>query len=296
MRKNSSQMRISQKYDKKGFIPRTWERMRTNPGAVFGLVVVIIMTLATLYGVFFISYTDIAAMDPVHSFEPPSAEHIFGTDDMGRDLFLRVIYGLRYSFSLALGAVAIAFVVGTFFGSLAGFYGGKLEMIIMRLLDVLSSIPTVLLGMVIVSVLGSGVGNLMLAIAITAMPQFVRMARASILTVRGEEYIEASKAMGMPNMRIIFTQAFPNAISPLIVALTSRIGSAILEIASLSYLGFGIAPPLPELGALVSAGRNFIKDAPYITMFPGLFILLTTFAFAMLGDGLRDALDPRLKK
>ena len=142
MRKNSSQMRISQKYDKKGFIPRTWERMRTNPGAVFWPGRGNYHDAGTLYGVFFISYTDIAAMDPVHSFEPPSAEHIFGTDDMGRDLFLRVIYGLRYSFSLALGAVAIAFVVGTFFGSLAGFYGGKLEMIIMRLLDVLSSIPT----------------------------------------------------------------------------------------------------------------------------------------------------------
>ncbi len=296
MNKKSSQTLISQKYDRKGLLSEIWQRIRTNPGAVLGMIVLCILMLTMLYGIFFISYEQVTKMNPLQRFKPPSAEHWFGTDEMGRDLFLRVIYGLRYSYSLAIGAVAMAFVIGTFFGSLAGFFGGRVDTIIMRTTDIMSSVPTILLGMVIVSVLGSSTLNLLLAIGITASPMFVRMSRASVLTVRGNEYVEAAQAIGMSNFRIVFTQALPNALSPLIVTLTSRMGTAILEIASLSFIGFGIKVPLPELGALVSSGRNFINPAPHITIFPGLFIVLTTFSFAMLGDGLRDALDPRLKK
>ncbi len=296
MSKKSSQILISQKYDRKGLLSEIWQRIRTNPGAVLGMIVLAILFLTMLWGIFFISYEQVTKMNPVQRLQPPSAEHWFGTDEMGRDLFLRVIYGLRYSYSLAIGAVIMAFILGTFLGSLAGFFGGRVDTIIMRTTDIMSSVPTILLGMVIVSVLGSSTLNLLLAIGITASPMFVRMSRASVLTVRGNEYVEAAQAIGMSNFRIVFTQALPNALSPLIVTLTSRMGTAILEIASLSFIGFGVKVPLPELGSLVSSGRNFIKAAPFITVFPGLFIVLTTFSFAMLGDGLRDALDPRLKK
>ncbi len=295
MNKKASQTLISQKYDKKGFLAEIWERIRTNPGAVLSLIIIILLLIIMLSSIALISYEQVTKMNPLQRLKPPSAEHFFGTDEMGRDLFLRVLYGLRYSYSLAIGAVALAFVAGTFLGSLAGFFGGRIDTIIMRTTDIISSIPTILLGMVIVSVLGSTLPNLILAIGTTAIPMFVRMSRASVLTVRGNEYVEAAQAIGMSNFRIVFTQALPNAVSPLIVSLTSRIGSAILEISSLSFLGFGVKVPLPELGALVSSGRNYINIAPYITLFPGLFIVLTTFSFAMLGDGLRDALDPRLK-
>lgn len=296
MNKKSSQMLISQKYDRKGLLSEIWQRIRTNPGAVLGIIVLSILILTMLFGIFFISYEQVTKMNPLQRLKPPSSAHWFGTDEMGRDMFLRVIYGLRYSYSLAIGAVAMAFCIGTFFGSLAGFFGGKVDTIIMRTTDIMSSVPTILLGMVIVSVLGSSTTNLLLAIGVTASPMFVRMSRASVLTVRGNEYVEAAQAIGMSNFRIVYTQALPNALSPLIVSLTSRMGTAILEIASLSFLGFGVKVPLPELGALVSSGRNYINAAPFITIFPGLFIVLTTFSFAMLGDGLRDALDPRLKK
>ncbi|MGE5614638.1 MAG: ABC transporter permease [Bacillota bacterium] len=294
-RKNSKEL-ISRKYDRRGFFAEIWRRMRTNPGAVFGLVVLVLILLTTLYGIVFISYEQVTALDPLNRLKHPSAAHIFGTDEMGRDMFLRVIYGLRYSLSIAIGAVALAAVVGTFMGALAGYYGGTVDTAIMRTTDILSSIPAILLGMVVVSVLGNSLINLMLAIGLTAVPLFVRMSRASVLTVRGNEYIEAAQAIGMSSIRIIITQVIPNAISPIIVAFTSRIGTAILEVASLSFVGFGVRVPLPELGSLISGGRNFINKALYITLFPGLFIMLTTFSFAQLGDGLRDALDPRLKK
>lgn len=296
MRSKSSQELISRKYDKKGLLIGIWERMRTNPGAVLGLIVLIILLIAMTIGIFTISYDSITKMNPLMRLKPPSSAHWFGTDELGRDLFLRIIYGLRYSYTLAVGAVFLAFILGTFLGSLAGYFGGRVETIIMRSTDIMSSVPTILLGMVIVSVLGGTTLNLVLAIGITSSPMFVRMSRASVLTVRGNEYIEAARAIGMSDFRIVFTQALPNALSPLIVTLTSRMGSAILQIASLSFLGFGVKVPLPELGALVSSGRSFINVAPMITIYPGLFIVLTTFSFAMLGDGLRDALDPRLKK
>ena len=296
MMRKSSQALISQKYDRKGMFSEIWKRIRTNPGAVLGLFVLTVLVLAMITGIFTISYDQVTKMNVLQRLKPPSAEHFFGTDEMGRDMILRVIYGLRYSYSLAIGAVVMAFTVGTFMGSLAGYFGGRIDTIIMRTTDIMSSVPTILLGMVIVSVLGGSALNLLLAIGITASPMFVRMSRASLLTVRGNEYIEAAQAIGMSNFRIVFTQALPNALSPLIVTLTSRMGTAILEIASLSFLGFGVKVPLPELGSLVASGRNYISIAPFITVLPGLFIVLTTFSFAMLGDGLRDALDPRLKK
>ena len=294
-RKNTETL-ISKKYDKKGQLLQIWQRLRTNPGAVFSLFTIILIILIMFYALAFVSYEQVTKLDSLNRLKPPSAQHIFGTDEMGRDMFFRVIYGLRYSLSIAFGSVALAAVVGTIFGAIAGFFGGGINTVIMRIVDIMSSVPSILLGMVVVSVLGSSLLILILVLGITSVPLFVRMSRASVLMVRDNEYIEAARAIGMSNFRIIFSQVLPNAISPLIVSFTSRIGFAMLTIASLSFVGFGIKVPLPELGALISGGRNYINKALYITVFPGLFIMLTTFSFALLGDGLRDALDPRLKK
>jgi len=295
MRKKQAVTLVSQKYMRKGLLAESWHRMRKNPGVIFSIIVLSMVILILIYSLIFISFEDITRMNPADRFQPPSAAHPFGTDQLGRDLFVRTLYGSRYSLPIAAGSITLACVVGVFFGALAGFFGGMAEEAVMRVSDMVASIPAILLGMVIVSIFGSSFTNLMFAIGFTATPQFVRMTRASVLTVKGNEYVEATQAIGMSRFRIIFTQVLPNSLSPLIVVLTSRIGSAILQVAGLSFLGFGVPVPLPEWGALVSAGRNYIMMAPHITLFPGLFIMLTTFSCALLGDGLRDALDPKLK-
>jgi peptide/nickel transport system permease protein len=215
---------------------------------------------------------------------------------MGRNVFLRTIYGSRYSLSIGFLAAAISTVLGVFLGSLAGYYGGLVDDIIMRASDVLASIPGMLLGMVIITVLGQSLQNLIIAVGVTGVPIFVRITRASVLTIKNQEYVEASRAIGMSHLRVIFTQVLPNGLSPIIVTFTSSLGLSIIVAASLSFLGFGVPVPKPEWGTLVSAGRNYIRTSPNLMSFPGLFIMITVLAFNLLGDGLRDALDPKLKK
>ena len=296
MTEKQTKILVSRQYEKRGLLTETWSRLRTNPGAVFGLAVLIIIIIVMLYTLIFVTFSDVIAMDSANRFQPPSKTHLFGTDDMGHDLFIRTIYGTRYSIAVAFGAVAIAFVIGTFFGVIATYYGGMLSETVMRASDILASLPALLLGMVIVTILGNTLTNLIIAVSVSAIPDFVRMTRASVISVKGQEYIEAAHAIGMSNFRIIFTQVLPNGLSPIIVLVSMRMGIAILDAASLSFIGFGISPPTPEWGAMVSAGRNFIRTAPHLILFPGLFIMLTTFACTLLGDGLRDALDPKLKK
>ena len=215
---------------------------------------------------------------------------------MGRDILARIVHGARYSLAVGLAATVFGLVVGVFFGAIAGYYGGTLEDVIMRANDILSSIPAILMGIVIVSALGVSLPNLMMAIGITSVPQFVRITRASVLTVRNQEYIEALHATGLSEARIIGMHVLPNCLSPIIVQITLRIGSAVIAASSLSFLGLGVPAPAPEWGAMLSVGRQFIRTASYMTIFPGLAILITVLAFNLLGDGLRDALDPKLKK
>lgn len=240
--------------------------------------------------------TVFTAMNSALRLQPPSAEHPFGTDDMGRDLFIRVVYGTRYSIVIGIGAVGISLIAGLLFGATAGYFGGVADDIIMRISDILASIPAMLLGMVIVTVLGQSLTNLLIAVGLTAVPAFIRITRSSVLTARNNEYVEAARSIGMSNFRIIFTQFVPNGLSPIIVTVTTRIGAAIVESAALSFLGFGVPVPTPEWGALISVGRNFIRTAPHLTYFPGLFVMVTVLAFNVMGDGLRDALDPKLKR
>lgn len=290
------QMNNTSVYKKRSHLLEILHRMKKNKGAMAGLIIVILLLLTMVASFIFISYEDVTSYDITLQFAPPSLEHPFGCDDMGRDLFLRTIYGTRYSVFIGVGAVLIAAAIGIFLGAVAGYFGGTVENIIMRFSDIMASIPGMLLGMVIVTVLGQSLMNLVFAVGVTAIPMFIRVTRASILTVRGREFVEAARAIGMSNMRIIFTQVLPNGLSPIIVTLTTSLGTMIIVASSLSFLGFGVPVPTPEWGALMAAGRSYVRFAPHLTTFPGLFIMITVLAFNLLGDGLRDALDPKLKK
>jgi len=287
---------VSRQYAKRSPIADIWHRMKRNKGAMVGFIIVVLILLTALYAFLFIDYDSVTAMNPSERMQKPSLQHPFGTDDSGRDMFLRVIYGSQYSVIIGIGSVAIALFAGLILGAVAGYYGDLVDDIITRISDILASIPATLLGMVIVTVLGQSLVNLVIAVSVTAVPAFIRMSRSSVMTVRGQEFVEAAKAIGMKNTKIIFKQVVPNGLSPLIVTTTARMGAAIIEAAGLSFLGFGVPVPRPEWGALVSAGRMYIRASSYLTFFPGLMIMIVVLAFNLMGDGLRDALDPKLKR
>ena len=272
-----------------------WHQFRRNKGAMVGSAIVLIIVFVALFADVFLDYdTQVVGQNVAERLQWPSARHWFGTDELGRDIFFRVLYGTRFSCSVGLVAVTIGLVIGVTLGAIAGFYGGTLEEVIMRSTDILGAVPNMLMAIVIVSVLGQSIWNLMLAVGITSVPQFVRITRAAVLTVRNQEYVEASKAIGLSNRRIIFKHILPNCLSPIIVQATLRVASAIISASSLSFLGLGV--PAPEWGALLSGGRKYIRDYSYMTLFPGLAIMITVLALNMMGDGLRDSLDPKLKK
>jgi len=299
MKRNADPPRISvvRKYAKRGPMGEMWHRLKGNKGAVLSMIIIIILILITVYSSFFIDYAaNVTGYTMANRFKPPSAQFPFGTDDLGRDVFYRTMYGTRYSLMVGFGSIALSTIIGVFLGCIAGYYGGKVDDLLMRVCDVLASIPAILLGMCIMAVLGQSLTNLLIAVGVPGVPVFARISRSSVMTIRGHEFVESSKAIGMSDIRIIFTQVLPNGLSPIIVTITTRIGSAINEGAALSFLGFGIPIPTPEWGAMISAGRSYISRAPWMTIIPGMFILITVLSFNLLGDGLRDALDPKLKK
>jgi len=286
---------VSRQYRKRSLLGDIFYRIRKNKGALAGMIILAIVVL-TLLASLFVSFEAATDTNVRIRFTAPNAQFPLGTDGLGRNLALRVVYGTRYSISIGVGVVAIAAFFGVMLGSVAGYFGGHVENVIMRVFDVLASIPSFLLGIVIVTTMGQSLQNLIIAVGITTMPVFVRISRASILTVRDNEFVEAARAIGLPNIRIILTQVLPNGLSPIIVTMTSSLGVSILVAASLSFIGFGVPAPHPEWGAMISTGRDYIRTAPWITTFPGICIMLVVLAFNLLGDGLRDALDPRLKK
>lgn len=272
-------------------------RLRKNKGAMIGLVIVLVLVFIAVFADVLFDYENqVIAQNISERLQGPSWEHPFGTDEMGRDMFVRILYGTRYSLAIGAMAVLIALVFGMVLGAIAGYYGGVIEEIIMRGTDIFASVPYMLMAIVIISVLGSSTLNLMIAVGITSIPAFVRITRASVLTVRNQEYLEAAKAIGRTNRAIIFHHVIPNCLSPIIVQVTLRIASAIISASGLSFLGLGVPKPSPEWGSLLSAGRGYIRDYGYLTLFPGLIIMITVLAFNLLGDGLRDALDPKLKE
>jgi len=236
---------------------------------------------------------DPLAQDLYGRLSPPSARHWFGTDDFGRDILSRVVYGSRVSLRVGVAAVAIALAAGTAIGLIAGYRGGLSDNVLMRLMDLMLAFPSILLAIVVVAVLGPSLNNAMLAVGIVSIPQYARLVRASVLSIREQDYVTAARALGAGDLRIVLVAILPNCLAPLTVQATLGMAGAILDAAGLSFLGLGAQPPTPEWGAMLSGGRDFILSAPWVLTFPGLAILLTVLAFNLLGDGLRDALDPK---
>jgi peptide/nickel transport system permease protein len=269
-------------------------RLKKNKAAMFGLSIILLLILTAIFADFIAPY-DYAKQSLKDALQTPSSAHWFGTDEFGRDIFTRVVYGARISLMVGILAVGIAMIIGGALGAIAGFYGGKLDNIIMRCMDVLLAIPSILLAIAIVASLGPGLANLMIAVGISNIPRYARIMRASILSVRDQEYIEASKSVGANDFAIIVKHIIPNCLAPVIVQATLGVASAILSCAGLSFIGLGINPPTPEWGSMLSRGRDYIRDCWHITAFPGLAIMITIFSLNLLGDGLRDAFDPKLK-
>lgn len=278
----------------RSYLAEIWRRIKRSRLAVAGLLIILALLFTALFA-------DILAPYPYdkqnlqENFQSPGWQHPFGTDEFGRDIFSRVIYGSRISLQVGFIAVGISLVAGGMLGALAGYYGGKVDQVIMRTMDILLSIPGILLAISIVAALGPGLVNLMIAVGISSIPQYARIVQASVMAIRGQEFVEAAKAVGSSDLRIICKHIIPNVLAPLIVQSTLGIATAILTAAGLSFIGLGIQPPTPEWGAMLSGGRGYIRNYWFMTMFPGLAIMITIFGLNLLGDGLRDALDPRLK-
>lgn len=285
------------KVKSRSMLQETWRRLLKNRGAIVGMIfLLLLVAVAVLSPVLFDYETDVIGQNMADRLMGPCAAHWFGTDEYGRDLFARVLYGSRYSLIIGVGAVMLGLVVGTILGSAAGFKGGLTDSIIMRGIDIFYSIPNIMTAVVIVSLLGTSTVNLMIALAFSCASSFARIVRASVMTIRDQEYVESSYAMGLPTWKIIVKHILPNCLSPIIVQITLLIGTTIISASSLSFLGIGVPAPAPEWGALLSAGRGHIRDASYMCVIPGLAIMFTVLALNLLGDGLRDALDPKLKK
>ena len=279
-----------------------WRRFRKNRMAMIGLAFILLLVIISVSTLIIDVATHnsiynefVVKQDLVNRLKGPSAKHIFGQDEFGRDMLLRMLWGARYSLFTGGIAIILALCAGGILGAVSGYYGGKTDTIIMRVMDILLAIPSMLLATAIVAALGTSIWNVMIAIAIAYIPTFARTVRAAVLTVKDQDFIEAARSIGCGNGTIIFQYIIPNALAPIIVQATLGLAGAILSIAGLSFLGLGIQPPTPEWGAMLSNARVYIRDAWHVTVIPGLGIMLTILALNLMGDGLRDAMDPKLK-
>ena len=274
----------------KAFIKKFMKRKT----AVLGLIVIVVLVIIAIIGPYITPY-DYTAYDYMNTLAGPSPEHLFGTDQYGRDILSRMLVGTRLTLGVSLSAVVIGAALGTVLGLLAGYYGGVIEMLVMRGSDVLFSFPDILLAIAIVAILGPGIINVLIAVMVFTIPSFARIMRSATLAVKGSLYVEVAQSLGCKDSRLLFVHNFPGTIQSLIVNFTMRIGSAIMAAASLSFLGFGANVSEPEWGAMLSQGRNYIGIASHMVYFPGLIIFITVLAFNLFGDGLRDTLDPKIK-
>ena len=272
-----------------------WFRFRKNKLAMAGLFLLLLMMLAILAAPLYVPYEQVVKQNIVDKFTPPCAEYWFGTDQFGRDLFARIVYGGRISLFMGLAVVAISFVAGCALGGAAGYFGGKVDSVIMRIVDMFMAIPAMLLSMAVVAALGTGVDKLLVALSISQIPRFTRVVRSSIMTLRNQEFVEAAKCCGTSSARIILKHSLPNGMGPVIVSATLTLGQVILSIASLGFLGIGVSSPTPEWGTILSENKVHIRYYPYLGLIPGICIALAVMAVNFIGDGLRDALDPRTK-
>jgi len=279
-----------------------WRRFKKNKLAVCGLIFIIILILISLSTIVIDYATDnqvykdhVIKQNLRNKLQEPSSENILGCDEFGRSILYRMLWGTRYSLFVGVVAMVIATTVGGLLGAFSGFYGGKVDNVIMRFMDVFLAIPSMVLAIAIVAALGTSTFNLLLSIAVPQIPRFARIVRASVMSVKDKEFIEAARAVGANDALIIFQYIIPNAMAPIIVQATLGTANAILAIAGLSYLGLGVQPPIPEWGAILTSAKIYMRDAWHISVIPGLGIMLTILALNLFGDGLRDALDPKLK-
>ena len=280
----------------------TWMRFRRSKTAMFGLcflLVLVVISVGTLVidlvssnGVY---DTYVVAQDPVNRLQGPSGAHVLGMDELGRDILMRILWGARYSLFMSLLSIGFALVLGGMLGAIAGYFGGVVDNVIMRIMDILLSMPSMLLALTVVAALGTSTFNVVVAVGVSFIPTFSRVLRSSVLQVKENEYIEAAKAIGANDFRIITKFVIPNSLAPIIVQGTLGVANAILTIASLSFVGLGVQPPTPEWGAMLSSARTYMREAWHITVFPGIAVMLAILSLNLMGDGLRDALDPKLK-
>ena len=268
-----------------------------NKLSLTALIILVLLIVGALLAPYIIPYPEDLA-DATHTqikLQAPSLEHLMGTDELGRDILSRLMVGTRYSLRIGLLSVLYSSVIGIALGCVSGYYGGKIDGLIMRIMDVFSAIPALVLAIAICAVLGPGINNCIISIAISGTPAYVRMARASVLNVRRMEYLEAATSINCNTAQIIVKHILPNILAPLIVLMTMSVANNILTASQLSFIGLGVQPPNPEWGAMLSAGRNYIRNYPHMVIFPGITIMLAVLSLNMVGDGLRDALDPKLK-
>ena len=271
---------------KRSMAAEVWMRLCRNKMAMIGLAILLVLVFCAIFANQLADYeTLVIKQDMSIRLQEPSAEHWLGTDEYGRDILARLIHGS-----------SISLVVGGLCGALAGYYGGIIDNVIMRVMDVLLAVPSILLSITIVAAFGTNLFNVMVAIGMSSVPGYARIVRAAVLSIKDQEFVESSRSIGTGTLRIILQEIIPNCLAPIIVQATLGVASAILSTASLSFIGLGVQQPVPEWGAMLSGGRTFMRDAIHLTVFPGLAIVITVLALNLLGDGLRDALDPRLKQ
>ena len=263
--------------------------------AIIGLCILLAMILISVFAGVLSPY-DYTKIDPIHANQTPSPEHLLGTDIYGRDILSRILYGARYSIGIGFGSSMIGVVIGILFGAVAGYFGGWVENLILRACDVIQSIPNILLCILVSQTLGTGIFSTMVALSFYSIPEVVRLLRATMLSLKEQEFIEASRAINCSNLRIMLSHILPNSLSPVIVSFSVGVGMKIMNSAGLSFLGLGIQDPIPEWGAMIAAGRAQLRYAPHAVLFPGIFVALIVLAFNIVGDGLRDSLDPKQRR
>jgi peptide/nickel transport system permease protein len=276
----------------RSFLADVWRRFRNSPGALVGAAVVGFVVIVALAAPL-IATSDPLAQNLAQQAQPPSAEHWFGTDKLGRDLFARIVYGARISIRIGFIAVGLAISAGTVIGGVAGYAGGRTDSLLMGAMDIMLAFPSIILAIAITTILGPSINNVMIAVGIVFVPQYARLARSSVLNLRDTEFIEAARALGAPTVSILARHLLPNILTPLLVQATLGVATAELEAAGLSYLGLGARPPAPEWGAMLNDARDYWLSAPWALIFPGISITVLVLGFNLLGDGLRDALDPK---
>lgn len=291
-----AELEILKKYKKRNQLVEVWRRLRKNKAAVVGMIIIIVLTLLAIFANSIYDYNEVVIKANYGAtLQSPSLQHFFGTDEMGRDILARVLHGARVSLKIALITTAISLSIGGLLGAYSGFLGGWVDGVIMRIMDIFLAVPNMLLALTIVAAFGCDLKNLMIAIAVSDIPRFARILRSTILSIKDNEFVEAARAAGARTNTIIFREILPNCLAPLIVQVSIVMAAAIITAASLSFIGLGVQAPTPEWGSMLNSARSYMRDYQYMTIFPGMAIVITVLAFNLLGDGLRDALDPRLK-